>query len=106
MVVQVSTVHEVEDKAELVRGVEGVGHANNEGTIVARGHQTQHDPLVQGKGLALLHFDAFFVQTLKMHITNLYTQYSFIENKTQYCQATGTGIGDWERGQGWGFLHS
>lgn len=65
MVVKVSTVHEVEYEAELVRGVEGVGHADNEGAIVARGHQAQHNPLVQGKGLSLLHFYAFFVQTLK-----------------------------------------
>ena len=69
MVVQVSTVHEVEDKAELVRGVEGVGHANNEWTIVARGHQTQHDPLVQCQCLPLLHLDPLLVQTLK-HTTH------------------------------------
>ena len=68
MVVKVSAVHEVEDKAKLVRGVEGVGHTDDEGAIVARWHQTQHDPLVQGKGLTLLHFDAFFVQTLNIHI--------------------------------------
>ena len=66
MVVQVSTVHEVENKAKLVWCVEGVGHADDEGTIVASWHQTQHDPLIQGKGLTLLHFDAFFVQTLKI----------------------------------------
>ena len=36
MIVKVSTVHEVEDEAELVWGVEGIGHADNEGTIVAR----------------------------------------------------------------------
>ena len=84
MVVKVSPVHEVQDEAELVGGVEGVGHADDEGAVVARGHlqdivllqriwyyyvhQAQHDPLVQGQGLALLHLDAFFVQTLKQNI--------------------------------------
>ena len=68
MVVEVAPVHEVEDEAELVLGVEGVGHADDEGTVVAGAHQAQHYPLVQGQGLALLHLDAFFVQTLKQNI--------------------------------------
>ena len=64
MVVKVAPVHEVEDEAELVLGVEGVGHADNEGTVVARAHQTQHNPLVQGQSLALLHLNALLIKTL------------------------------------------
>ena len=32
---QVAAVHEVEDEAELVRGVEGVRHTDDEGAVVA-----------------------------------------------------------------------
>ena len=65
MVVEVAAIHEVEDEAELVGGVEGVGHTDNEGAVVAGAHKAQHDALVQRQGLALLHLDAFLVQTLK-----------------------------------------
>ena len=48
MIVQVAPVHQVQDEAELVRGVEGVGHAYNEWTVVAchnTNHlSTEHDP--------------------------------------------------------------
>ena len=64
MVVEVAPVHEVEDEAELVLGVEGVGHADNEGTVVARADQTQHYPLVEGQSLALLHLNALLIKTL------------------------------------------
>ena len=46
MVVQVPTVHQVQDEAELIRGVEGVGHAHDEGAVMPGRHQAQHDPLV------------------------------------------------------------
>ena len=65
MVVKVAPVHEVEDEAELVLGVEGVGHADDEGTVVAGAHQAQHYPLVQGQSLALLHLNALLIKTLK-----------------------------------------
>ena len=64
MVVEVATVHEVEDEAEFVLGVEGVGHADNEGTVVAGADQAQHYPLVQGQSLALLHLNALLIKTL------------------------------------------
>ena len=48
MIVQVAPVHQVQDEAELVRGVEGVGHAYNEWTVVSchnTNHlSTEHDP--------------------------------------------------------------
>ena len=62
---EVAAVHEVEDEAELVGGVECVGHADDEGAVVAGAHKAQHDALVQRQGLALLHLDALLVQTLK-----------------------------------------
>ena len=62
---EVAAVHEVEDEAELVGGVEGVGHADNEGAVVAGAHEAEHDALVQRQGLALLHLDALLVQTLE-----------------------------------------
>ena len=65
MVVEVAPVHEVEDEAELVLGVEGVGHADNEGAVVAGADQAQHYPLVEGQGLALLHLNALLIKTLK-----------------------------------------
>ena len=65
MVVEVSTVHEVEDEAELVLGVEGVCHADYEGAVVASADQAQHDPLVQSQSLTLLHLNALLVKTLK-----------------------------------------
>ena len=65
MVVEVATVHEVEDEAEFVLGVEGVGHADNEGAVVASADQTQHDPLVEGQRFALLHLNALLIKTLK-----------------------------------------
>ena len=64
MVVEVATVHEVEDEAEFVLGVEGVGHADNEGAVVASADQTQHDPLVEGQRFALLHLNALLIKTL------------------------------------------
>ena len=65
MVVKVAPVHEVEDEAELVLGVEGVGHADNEGAVVACADQAQHYPLVEGQGLPLLHLNALLIKTLK-----------------------------------------
>lgn len=38
VVVEVAPIHQVEDEAELVGGVEGVGHAHDEGTVVTRAH--------------------------------------------------------------------
>ena len=38
MIVKVSSVHEVQDEAEFVRSMEGVGHADDEGTVVTRAH--------------------------------------------------------------------
>ena len=38
VVVEVAPVHQVEDEAELVGGVEGVGHTHDEGTVVTRAH--------------------------------------------------------------------
>ena len=64
MVVEVAPVHEVEDEAELVLGVEGVGHADDEGTVVACADQAQHYPLVESQGLSLLHLYPFLVKTL------------------------------------------
>ena len=77
MVVEVAPVHEVEDEAELVGGVEGVGHADNEGAVVAGAHEAEHDALVQRQGLALLHLDALLVQTLEtkkysFHLSKIY----------------------------------
>ena len=69
MIMKISTIHEVEDEAEFVRGVESVGHTNYEGTVVTCAHQTQHDPLVQCQCLPLLHLDPLLVQTLK-HTTH------------------------------------
>ena len=71
MVVEVATVHEVEDEAEFVLGVEGVGHADNEGAVVASADQAQHDPLVQSQSLALLHLNALLVKTLKHRVLGL-----------------------------------
>ena len=65
MVVEVAAVHEVEDEAEFVLGVEGVGHADNEGAVVACADQAQHYPLVEGQGLPLLHLNALLIKTLK-----------------------------------------
>ena len=65
MVVQVATIHQVQYEAQLIRGVEGVGHAHDEGTVVASGHQAQHDPLIQSQGFPLLHLDPLLVQALK-----------------------------------------
>ena len=76
MVVEVAAVHEVEDEAELVGGVEGVGHADDEGAVVAGAHEAEHDALVQRQGLALLHLDALLVQTLEtkksFHLSKIY----------------------------------
>ena len=62
---EVAPVHQVENEAEFVRGVEGVGHADNEGTVMASAHQAQHYPLVQGQSLSLLHLNALLIKTLK-----------------------------------------
>ena len=67
MVVQVSPVHEVQDEAELVGGVEGIGHTDYEGAVMSCGHQAQHDPLIQRQGLALLHLDPLLVKTLQQY---------------------------------------
>jgi len=64
VVVQVAAVHQVEDEAELVRRVEGVGHADDERTVLAGGDEAQHDSFVEGKRFALLHLDPLLVQTL------------------------------------------
>ena len=65
MVVEVAPVHEVEDEAELVLGVEGVGHAHDEGAVVACADEAEHDPLIECQSLSLLHLNAFLVETLK-----------------------------------------
>ena len=70
MVVKVAPVHEVEDEAELVLGVEGVGHADNEGAVVACADQAQHYPLVEGQGLPLLHLNALLIKTLKHAVSH------------------------------------
>ena len=58
---QVSPVHQIQDEAELVRGVKGVGHADDEGTILSSTDQAEHDALVQRQSLSLLHFDPLLV---------------------------------------------
>ena len=50
------------NEAELVWGVEGVGHADDEGTVLAGGDQGEHDPLVESQRLPLLHLDPLLVQ--------------------------------------------
>ena len=71
MIVKVSPIHEVQDEAEFVGSMKGVCHADNEGTVMTRAHQTQHYPLIQRQGLSLLHLDSFLVQTLKICCSSL-----------------------------------
>ena len=65
MIMKISTIHEVEDEAELVLGVEGVCHADDEGAVVACADEAEHDPLIECQSLSLLHLNAFLVETLK-----------------------------------------
>ena len=65
MVVEVPAIHQVQDETELVRGVEGIGHTDDEGAVMASGNQAQHYPLIQCQSLPLLHLYSLFVQTLK-----------------------------------------
>lgn len=81
------TVHEVEDEAELVGRVEGIGHAHDERAVLVgdagslslspvpvpcpapvsphpSADEGQHDAFVEGQRLALLHLDALLVQAL------------------------------------------
>lgn len=64
VVVKVAAVHQVEYEAQLVRRLEGVGHADDEGTVLSGGHQTEHHTFVQRQRLSLFHFDALFIETL------------------------------------------
>ena len=45
--------------------MEGVGHAHDEGAVVACADEAEHDPLIECQSLSLLHLNAFLVETLK-----------------------------------------
>ena len=83
---EVAAVHEVEDEAELVGGVEGVGHADNEGAVVAGAHEAEHDALVQRQGLALLHLDALLVQTLETKKYSFHVSKIFIALESPFLK--------------------
>ena len=58
VVVQVSTVHEVQDEAKLVPRLEGIVEIDNERTVVDFG---QHVLLIQSKSFSLFQFDTLLV---------------------------------------------
>ena len=47
VVVKVAAVHEVENEAEFVGCVEGVGHAHDEGTVLTSTDKAKHYPLIE-----------------------------------------------------------
>ena len=72
VVVEVTAVHEVENKTKFVWRVKGVRHADNERTVLARRDETQHDALIQSQRLALLHLYPFLIQALhRIHLSSV-----------------------------------
>lgn len=62
MIMQVSTVHQVEYKTQFVSRVKGVGHADDEGAVDTRADQREHYPFVQRQRFALFHFYPFLIE--------------------------------------------
>lgn len=63
VVVQVTTVHQVENEAELAGRVKSISHANDKRAIFAGWYEAQHCSFVQRQCFALLHLDSLFIET-------------------------------------------